>query len=70
MKQDNSMKTNKEGFENYMKSKAFAKSTIEHGLIMIGIYFKWLKLENMKAAQVSYNDLLGFMKYSCFRHFY
>jgi site-specific recombinase XerD len=63
MKQDDSMMMNKEGFESYMKSKAFAKSTIEHGLIMIGIYFKWLKLENLEAAQVNYNDLLGFMKY-------
>jgi len=53
-----------QAFENYMKSKAFAKSTIKHRLIMIGIYFEWLDMENMEAGQVSYNDLLGFIK-SC-----
>lgn len=53
----------REEFESYMKQKAFARSTIEHRLIMIGLYFNWLEKENLQAAEVKYNDLLGFMKH-------
>jgi len=53
----------KKDFESYMKVKSFARSTIEHRLIMIGLYFDWLEKENLEAAEVKYNDLLLFMKY-------
>lgn len=67
MNQQEDYQKMKEAFEVYMKERAFARSTIEHRLIMIGLYFDWLDKENppggLQAPEVKYNDLLGFMKY-------
>lgn len=55
------MKTNE--FINYLKKRQFSHSTLATSRITIGLYLKWLEIENMEPEQISYQDLLGFMKY-------
>ncbi len=53
----------KDSFVIYMKSRAFTANSIKSRLIVLNIYWKWLTLENLEAEQVTYNELLGFMKW-------
>lgn len=55
------MKTN--DFIEYLKKRQFSHSTLDTSRIMLGLYLKWLEIENMEPEQISYQDLLGFMKY-------
>lgn len=52
-----------DGFIDYLKKRQFSHSTLATSRITIRLYLKWLEIENMEAEQVSYQDLLGFMKY-------
>ena len=60
MKELNYMKT----FEEYLKSKGFTKKSIANRLKTINLYRQWTEQENLEIEQVTYNDLLLFMKYS------
>lgn len=61
MKPSNHQKT-KEGFENYLKSRQYTSSGILSRMRIIANYWKWLKKRQLKAEEVSYNDLLLYMK--------
>ena len=54
-------------FIDYLKKRQFSHSTLDTSRITIGLYLKWLEIENppggMEPEQISYQDLLGFMKY-------
>ncbi len=60
MKEPNYKKT----FEDYLKSKGFTKKSIANRLKTINLYQQWTEKENLEIEQVTYNDLLLFMKYS------
>jgi integrase/recombinase XerD len=53
----------KDSFTLYLKSRAFTKSSIKSRLVVLNIYWKWLEEERLEAEQVSYNELLSFMKW-------
>ncbi|MGD1961865.1 MAG: tyrosine-type recombinase/integrase [Fulvivirga sp.] len=53
-----------EAFTQYLKARQFSPKTVTTGRSVIGLYLKWVKQERMEPEQVSYQDLLGFMK-SC-----
>lgn len=57
-------KSQQTSFEAYLKSKAFTRKSIKSTMAVIGLYWRWLEKENLEAAQVSYNDLLLYMKYN------
>jgi site-specific recombinase XerD len=68
MKPANYQRTNTESssaqaFKEYLKSKAFSHSGINSRMVVIGMFWQWLEKENMEAEEVSYNDLLMYMKY-------
>jgi len=50
-------------FREYLKSKAFSSKTIEGRMIAMEMFWKWLEKENLEAEEVSYNDLMLYMKY-------
>lgn len=50
-------------FTNYLKSKSFTSKSIKGRLNAIRLFWKWLDLENQEAEEISYSDLLLFMKY-------
>ncbi len=60
MNQVNYQKTN---FEQYLKSKQFTSKSIQSRLTVFDQYIKWIEKENLDIEQVSYNDLLLFMKH-------
>ena len=60
MKMKHSMLDN---FIDYLKKRQFSHSTLATSRITIGLYLKWLEIENMEPEQISYQDLLGFMKH-------
>lgn len=49
-------------FSQYLKRKQFASSTIKIAESVGSAFFEWLERENLKAEQVTYNDLLLYMK--------
>lgn len=53
----------KESFSDYMKLQAFSSKSIERRLVVIRMFWEWLEKENLEAEQVSYNDLMLYMKY-------
>lgn len=53
-----------EKFIEYLKERQFSHSTIKTSRITIRLYLKWVDKERMEPEQVSYQDLLGFMR-SC-----
>jgi len=53
----------RENFKDYMKSQMFSHSTIERRLTVIQMFWDWLDQENLESHQVSYNDVLAYMKY-------
>ncbi len=58
------MRTNEtERFIEYLKGRQFSHSTLSTSKITINIYLEWVAKERMEPEQVSYQDLLGFMKY-------
>ena len=50
-------------FKAYLKSKGYSKRTVETRMVMIGIYLNWLRKENLEAVEITYNDLLLYMKH-------
>lgn len=61
MNLENSQRTN--DFTNYLKSKSFTTKSIKGRLNAIRLFWKWLDMENLEAEEISYSDLLLFMKY-------
>lgn len=53
----------KENFSDYMKLQVFSSKSIERRLVVIRMFWEWLEKENLEAEQVSYNDLMLYMKY-------
>jgi len=53
----------KEDFKEYLKSKQFTTKSIQSRLVVFSQYQQWMDKENLEPEQVSYNDLLMFMKY-------
>lgn len=51
------------GFRSYLESKGFVSSGIESRLTVLKRYKRWLTEERLEAEQVTYNELLGFMKW-------
>ncbi|MCG8307486.1 MAG: phage integrase N-terminal SAM-like domain-containing protein [Cytophagales bacterium] len=52
-----------ESFKDYLRSKGFTRKSIDSRMMIFKQFRKWLDLENMEAEQVTYNDLLLFMKH-------
>lgn len=50
-------------FKDYLKSKGFTRKSIASRMMIFSQFRKWLDLESMEADQVTYNDLLLFMKH-------
>lgn len=50
-------------FTGYLKRRQHSTSSIKTSEKTVTIFLKWLERENMEAGQVSYQDILGFMKY-------
>jgi len=53
-----------EKFTNYLKSKAHTKRSIASRINIIKRFWKWLEQQDIEAENVSYNDLLAFIKKS------
>jgi len=53
-----------ERFIEYLKERQFSGSTLKTCEKVIRLYLQWVAIERMEPEQVSYQDLLGFMK-SC-----
>jgi len=53
----------KKAFKAYLKSKQFSRQSIDSRMMVIAQYWKWLEKENIEAEQVTYNDLLLYMKH-------
>ena len=53
----------KDSFTLYLKSRSFTKSSIKSRLLVLSRYWQWLDQENLEAEQVTYNELLSFMKW-------
>jgi len=52
----------KEGFEAYLKSRAYTRSSIISRMRIFTIYWEWMARQCVEPEQVSYNDLLLYMK--------
>ena len=52
-----------EDFMEYMKGRQFSRNTLKTTRITIKLFLEWVDNERMEPEQVSYQDLLGFMKY-------
>jgi integrase/recombinase XerD len=50
-------------FETYLKQRGFSHKTIKTRLMIYGQYTEWLTKENLEAEQVTYNDLLSYIKH-------
>ena len=51
-------------FKEYLKQRGFTRTSIETRLVVIGRYFEWLEKENLQAEEITYNDLLLYIKHS------
>jgi integrase/recombinase XerD len=57
------MNTNeRDAFVEYMKKRQFSRNTLKTVRITIKLYLEWVAKERMEPEQVSYQDLLGFMR--------
>lgn len=50
-------------FEEYLKQKQLSHSTIESYMVTLGRFLGWLKKQNIEPKQVSYADVLAYMKH-------
>lgn len=55
-------KTN-EAFKHYLEAKEYTKKTIQSELRDLNQYLEWLQKEGTEPEEVSYTDLLAYMKY-------
>ncbi|MEQ8627766.1 tyrosine-type recombinase/integrase [Ekhidna sp.] len=53
----------KTSFKEYLKEKSFTSKSINRRMVVMEMFWKWLEKENLEAEEVSYNDLLSYMKY-------
>ena len=53
----------REDFKAYLQSKQFTPKSIRSRMVVFGQYQAWMEREHLEPVQVSYNDLLMFMKY-------
>lgn len=60
MKSASFMKTN--SFIEYLKKRPFSHGTLTSSKRVIRLYLEWVAKERMEPEQVSYQDLLGFMR--------
>lgn len=51
-------------FKRYLEQRGFSRISIETRLGVIERYFEWLREENLEAEEVTYNDLLGYIRHS------
>jgi integrase/recombinase XerD len=51
-----------ETFINYLKRQQYSRNTIRTSKVSLRIYLDWVSKERMEPAQISYQDLLGFMR--------
>ena len=49
-------------FEAYLKEQSFGSKSIARRMLVIKMYWQWLKKENLEAEEVNYNDLMLYMK--------
>lgn len=56
------MKT-REDFKEYLQYKQFTKKSVASRLIVFDQYLRWIEKEHLDIEQISYNDLLLFMKH-------
>ena len=63
MMPSDSQKTNKVQFNRYLIAKGFSAKSIQSMLVVFNQYLQWLAKENMEIVEISYNDLLLFMKH-------
>ena len=49
-------------FKAYLQRKQFASTTIKTAQNVAGMYFEWLERENLNAEEITYNDLLTYIK--------
>ena len=60
---DDSMKTS---FTEYLQTRQLTSRSIESMMGVLRRFFEWLKKEGLEAEQITYNDLLAYIKYqSC-----
>lgn len=52
-----------ESFIEYMKGRQFSRNTLKTVRVTIKFYLQWVAKERMESEQVSYQDLLGFMRH-------
>ena len=57
------MSMHRKEFEGYLKLKGYTRTTIESRLVIYDKYTEWLSKEGMEAEEVTYSDLLSFVKY-------
>ena len=50
-------------FQDYLKGKGHTQKTMSSCLVIMGVYTKWLNKENLEIEEVTYNDLLLYMKH-------
>ena len=50
-------------FKAYLKSKGFAGGSIRTRMITIEKYWQWLRKENLEPVEITYNDLLLYIKH-------
>lgn len=53
----------KEDFKEYLKSKQFTNKSIQTRMIVLNQYLLWVDQENLELEQITYNDLLLYLKY-------
>jgi len=53
----------KNKFKHYLKENSYSSKTITSCMNMISIYMDWLKKENLNVTDITYTDLLLYMKH-------
>ncbi|MDW3193116.1 MAG: tyrosine-type recombinase/integrase [Cytophagales bacterium] len=62
MNQEDYQKT-KDSFSEYLKSKEFTNKSIQTRMTVFNQYLLWADQENLEPEQITYNDLLLYLKY-------
>ena len=50
-------------FKTYLTQSGYSKKTIETRMVMRNAYLRWLQTEKLDSSEVTYNDILSFMKH-------
>lgn len=62
MKSNNSLKTRNE-YQNHLRSEGYSTSTIKYHESCLSMLEKWMEREQLEIEQISYNDLLAYIRY-------